>query len=206
MGGKTNLKLIAEISIKNAAAINDIKAIELHLSNGIDVNDKSKSTKDTALHSACLNGHLESVIFLLKNGANVELNDEYKRTPLHLSAHFGHTEIVEVLLNNDVKVNSLSMYGKTPLDLAVIYRHIEVKDLIKKYGGKRSYEIKNAEISINKNKVIISGEVGLTYNIFYSTDLKRWKIWISGEIINSPMMYEYNEIKYDYCFFKINTK
>ena len=52
---------------------------------------------DTALMVACLNGHLDSVQYLYKIKADVNICGEFG-TAMHRAAYHGHTEILKVTL------------------------------------------------------------------------------------------------------------
>ena len=60
------------IDLHNAAKTGNLTAVKNFLAAGIKVDTKNDEGK-TALHLASQSGHLEIVIELLKNGANVDL-------------------------------------------------------------------------------------------------------------------------------------
>lgn len=62
------------------------------------------------------------------------------RPLLHL-AICGHTKIIELLIANGPDVNSKNVGGGTPLDW-IINQHSKTADLLRKYGGKNSCELK----------------------------------------------------------------
>ncbi len=57
----------------------------------------------TSLHLAAQNGHLESVKFLVQNGAEKEARQKNDWTPLHLAAQNGHLETVKFLVRMEQK-------------------------------------------------------------------------------------------------------
>eukprot|EP00981_Chlorochromonas_danica_P000309 scaffold78_cov203-Ochromonas_danica.AAC.2 len=82
----------------------------------------------TPLHTACRNGRVGVVRFLLLDG-RVEVNkacvDGY--TPLHTACLKGHVEVVLILLlDGRVDVNKANKHGRTPLHAACRKGHIEV--------------------------------------------------------------------------------
>ncbi|KAL8690966.1 MAG: hypothetical protein Q9218_003704 [Villophora microphyllina] len=81
------------------------------------------------------------VLFLLINGANIELKDGEKRTLLHLGAKHGNVALVRMLLDrgancNAVRLDSWSIGdGWTPLRYAVVDGHDTIVFLLLKYGA-----------------------------------------------------------------------
>jgi len=59
----------------------------------------------TPLHYACLGGDAEAVSFLLKAGAELNIQDGQWKTPLHLAIEEGNTEIIDILLRHGPDVN-----------------------------------------------------------------------------------------------------
>jgi ankyrin repeat protein len=61
---------------------------------------------------------IDTVRLLIKNGANVFVQDKAHSTPLHLAAYTGSSEIVSLLLERGADINVLDESYKTPLHLA----------------------------------------------------------------------------------------
>ncbi|CAH8350335.1 unnamed protein product [Eruca vesicaria subsp. sativa] len=61
--------------------------------------DEPLEDNDSALHLACLYGHLPCVQLLLERGANMEIKDEDEAIPLHDACAGGYLEIVELHFN-----------------------------------------------------------------------------------------------------------
>jgi len=72
----------------------------------------------TALHQAMTPGQKTTVVELLRNGADITIQDYGRRTILHLAALSGRLEVVVVLLLEDSDVSACDNEGKTPLQLA----------------------------------------------------------------------------------------
>ena len=64
---------------------------------------------------------------------------------MHYAAREGHKEITDLLLTNGADVNAKNDEGGTPLDWAECCNDKkETVDLLRKYGGKTSEELKAA--------------------------------------------------------------
>ena len=60
------------------------------------------SNRETPLHLAARNGHLEIAQHLLEKGANIDMKDENFATPLLLAAKHNHHLVVEFLIKKFV--------------------------------------------------------------------------------------------------------
>eukprot|EP00003_Mantamonas_plastica_P011109 TRINITY_DN2069_c0_g3_i1.p1 TRINITY_DN2069_c0_g3~~TRINITY_DN2069_c0_g3_i1.p1 ORF type:complete len:552 (+),score=193.78 TRINITY_DN2069_c0_g3_i1:1218-2873(+) len=85
----------------------------------IDVNAPNKFGA-TALHRACLFGHIDVVKFLIEQGADVCAQDyNIGRTPLFEAVNEGFDEVAKILIqNNDQVVNMTNKSGVTALHVA----------------------------------------------------------------------------------------
>ena len=74
----------------------------------------------TPLHLAAQAGSMDTVRFLIDNGAKVydsEWNGKIE-TPLHMASEDGHCDVVEYLLKNGANVNARNLENSTPLHSA----------------------------------------------------------------------------------------
>lgn len=69
-------------------------------------------------HEECKKNDIETVRFLLENGANVNLQNNSGYTPLCCASSNGHIEVVSLLLENGAKVTTVT------LDNPYLYGHI----------------------------------------------------------------------------------
>ncbi|MEE4247680.1 MAG: ankyrin repeat domain-containing protein, partial [Kangiellaceae bacterium] len=75
---------------------------------------------NTDIVKATKNGDLQSVLELIKSGAdlNTTVGDSDKRNLLHHAAQKGHSNLVEFLIDQGIGINSQDNRGRTPLYLA----------------------------------------------------------------------------------------
>jgi len=75
--------------------------------------------------------HLPLLVFMIENGADINVNDEYSWTPFHLAAWNGHLCVVEYLVNQQADVNArVSLFNETPLNLAAENGHLSVVEYL----------------------------------------------------------------------------
>ena len=89
------------------------------LDGGIDIEAVDPSRKHTALHLAAYNGHTQTVLFLLKEGAKIDCRDLEGKTPLIHACTGPYAKTVEALIKAGADVNAKgSTEGFTPLMMA----------------------------------------------------------------------------------------
>ena len=92
-------------------------------------------TQITGVHVAAYFGLGGTIIGLLKNGYNPDLQDSYGRAPLSWAAERGHEAVVKLLLETGkVDVDSKDRYGRTPLSWAADRGHEAVVKLLLETG------------------------------------------------------------------------
>lgn len=92
------------------------KVIEF-IDKGTDVN-KPDSEGLTPLHWACDRGELPIVEYLVKNNANLEVEDpEEGSTPLHYAITSESYDCAEYLIRHGADINHQNKEGETPMDL-----------------------------------------------------------------------------------------
>jgi hypothetical protein len=190
-----------------AAKYGHREVAELLIAKGADMNAKKKDGW-TPLHLAALYGHTEIVELLIAKDADVNPKTEEGATPLHEAAGWGHKEIVELLIARGVDVNAKSEWGDTPLDWAASVDEEdppetkaakrEIADLLRKHGGKTYEElalmphlsdIRTYWERVQLAELTINGEVGLKYEVLYSSDLKEWHVMDSVTLETSTLVY-----------------
>ncbi|KAI8914443.1 ankyrin repeat-containing domain protein [Gorgonomyces haynaldii] len=75
----------AEEGLREASALGNLKVVQQHIYNGVNVNSINKMNKWTALHWAASRGHKSIVQTLLDCGADPTLEDNQGRTPAQVA-------------------------------------------------------------------------------------------------------------------------
>jgi ankyrin repeat protein len=101
------------------------------------VNIKNSLSGKSPIHYASCNGHPEVAAFLLANGADPIVVDNFGNTPLHVASLRGDIETIKLLLKPEynVDVNKKNNGGDTPLYWASDNGHPEVVALLLANGA-----------------------------------------------------------------------
>ena len=86
---------------------NSLSIIRSLLKYGVDINISKFDNGHTVLYSACDNGHVSIIRFLLKNGAdpNIQIRSDYDDngfTPLHIAVKNGYIDIIKELFKSQL--------------------------------------------------------------------------------------------------------
>ena len=98
----------------------------------IQVGYTDKIHSRTALHMAAIEGHFDTIKYLISLGLNVNHGDRLEITPLHLAVISQKAESVDLLLNNGASAYTRSNSGVTPLELAVLSENLPILKLLLK--------------------------------------------------------------------------
>lgn len=102
---------------------------------GTDIDSQYSPSGRSSLHLAVSHNDKDAVLWLINNGANVNLADNQKTTPLHLVRD---PDIVGVLLSNGASINMKDELGCTPM----FYLSLK-KDVLEYFSQKKDISIKN---------------------------------------------------------------
>ena len=155
--GKLSPEEMLLTSIKN----NYVNGVKKALERGVNINKKNERDYNrTALLYASIYGYKNIVEILLKNGADINIQDVNGWTALIFASNHGHKDIVEILLKNGADVNKKIFNGETALMSASNKGYKEIVELLLKHG---------ADINIT-NK--------FGYTALYYASLKKYKALI----------------------------
>ncbi len=114
----------------------DLNYIRAVLASGVDVNKRTGGRGRTYLMIAAANGDIESIAYLLKMNADINVIDNLGRTALFYAALENKLNAVEFLLKNNASPNYTDTFGRTALVSANDKGFADIADLLIQYGAK----------------------------------------------------------------------
>ncbi len=92
--------------------------VEELIDEGADIEIKTTTRGQTALHLVAGKDWTETADMLFKARANIEARDKEGKTPLHIAAQKGNFFMIEALINKRANIKAKDKKGRTPLHLA----------------------------------------------------------------------------------------
>ena len=120
-----------------AASKDDLDVMKFLLSHNVNVNESSKSSRETALMITANNLNLDACKLLIQNGALINNVSESKATALHMAVFATCEEfeddiaVIDLLVNSGAKFNSKDEDGKTCVDIAMEHERNDILGLFK---------------------------------------------------------------------------
>jgi ankyrin repeat protein len=136
-GANANARSAGGSTIIHWAAATSFSIVELLLAHGADINAQDDFSGQTALSSIAVRGdNWASVVdFLMKCGADPDIENKFGMTPARWAAARNHFEILCALLNNGAKIKNQVKSGSPALHLAASGGHERVvKRLLEEQG------------------------------------------------------------------------
>jgi ankyrin repeat protein len=127
-----------EIHFARAAGDGNVRTMRLLRMAGVNVNPRTRCCPPLFL--AASEGRLNSVRYLLDQGADVNAQDDRGRTALTEATFYGNLDVIKELLLRGADVNAISDSG-TALDISINAKHAGLIELLKHYGAKRACEL-----------------------------------------------------------------
>lgn len=132
-----------ETPLFEAVRNGNFEVLQLLINNGLDVNYVNPKNRSRPLHAAFFGSnddiHQKVVEILLKNGANVNVQDHRGETPFHSFAYSGDMRIAELFFNSKADFNVRNNEGELPLYNAVINRKVKVAQFLIDNGSDVNY-------------------------------------------------------------------
>lgn len=129
------LEQAAQQALIAAASQGNTEIVEDFLDMGeVQVNRLDIITGETALTTACANGHTETVTILLSRGGATDVRNRKEQSPLLIAVKEGHWAIVERLLQSQTDVEQTDGNGKTALMVAAEEGHVGIIELLLNRG------------------------------------------------------------------------
>ncbi len=113
----------------------------------------------TPLHNAAIYGYIDVCKILLKYGANIDIQNDFKNTPIHYAIINGHVNVVELFISHNCNLQLENNDLHTPYKLMFKY----MKSAIDKLLDKKVKIIARVSSSYKKN-ITITEDKNITIN------------------------------------------
>lgn len=157
--------------LESVLRIGQADFLELMIDSGLDISPMKGVWGGRNLVHAALQGNLQIVQMLLKNGADVNIlpSEQYPRTALQAATSKGHAHIVQFLLKAGAYVDAVSPfhYLNNALSEAVDRNNIELVRILLTAGA-------------NIDNCIIRRELAIEYSALYMDDDELHQILLSA--------------------------
>lgn len=109
----------------------DLDNVKNLLESGENINKQDDENQFSILHYACINGNIETVKYLIDNGANIDIQGRKQWTPLYRAIVDNQPAIALYLIEHGANVNLKDSDGWTPLHRSIRDNHLEIaKNLV----------------------------------------------------------------------------
>ncbi|KAJ0306120.1 hypothetical protein Brms1b_010533 [Colletotrichum noveboracense] len=126
--------------------IDSPEIVSFLIESGLDVN--SLGASKTPLHLAAARAKIDSMLELLKYGADINMLNQNGDAPLHLAAQNGSDTAVRMLLEKGAPVDARGFDGETPLFCAVFGGHLAASQALVESGANCNEQTDTASWSI----------------------------------------------------------
>ena len=140
----------------------------------------------SSLMDAAARGRTDTVVLLLKQGADIEEKTSAQQTPLMMAALAGQTPTVKVLIDNGAALEARDKFGRTPLMCALLGGNAgTVRTLLargadinaKDYSAATPYFIASQTVYFSQTRAVLESNQQLKVNTFDLTPEEFQKKW-----------------------------
>lgn len=107
----------------DAVKQNNLEKVKILIEKGVDLNYRYMCDKRTILFFL---RNVKTFDYLISEGADINISNEFGYTPLHNASFYGILEIVKYLVSKGANVNAVTIDLYTPLRYAVEREHTNV--------------------------------------------------------------------------------
>ena len=126
-------------SLHSAARAGDVDEIESLLALGFPI-DRRDDEGRTPLMMAAVNGKLQAVKYLLKQGADPSIQDNNGWNTFHHASQGGNPEVIELMPHHVPSIDSITKLGVTPLMVAAYNGKLQAVKYLLKQGADPSLQ------------------------------------------------------------------
>lgn len=109
------------MALQTAAGKGDLREVQELLKANVFIDVTGGPRSISALHRAAMRGQSETVSYLLKHKADVNLTAENGMTALHYAAREGHVPVAEIVIDANSSLDTQDQNDWTPLHWAAVY-------------------------------------------------------------------------------------
>ena len=99
---------------------------------------------DDGLHKASESGHVNTMRYLIDNGANVNALNNLGESPLSVASRGQHLAVL-MLLEKGSKLNTVDKRGYMPLQLALLREQVDISRSLIQHGAKLNIKVQHTE-------------------------------------------------------------
>lgn len=136
------------LEVFTAVRENDTKTVQKFLTQGNEINKYYSNKQYTLLHYAIKNNQTEMVKFLIKKGADLELEYE-KQTPLMYAIKLNLPNIISILVDQGADINNLNTEKKSALIYCAQYGDLNMAKLLIEKGANRKYTDQKGQSAVD---------------------------------------------------------
>lgn len=123
-----------ESPLKLALNAGKLSLVQMLVKGGADLNEKNPETSMTLLHEAILKEDIPTALFLLGEGADINMLTPNNETALQLAIHCRLAKVVDALCTHGVLLSSADSKGDCPLWTALDSGEMEIAEILVKHG------------------------------------------------------------------------